>query len=152
MPSDAMHALYEGDAEKGQRLLALDDDLPVFDAAAFGRIERLRTVLAADASQANAWSDDGFTVLHLAVFGQQEGAVRLLIEHGADVNVRATSETARVPPLGTAAFVRSVALARLLLDAGADVKGQGAGGLTALDTARINGDEELERLLRERGA
>jgi hypothetical protein len=38
--------------------------------------------------------------------------------------VDVTGESVRVPPLGTAAFVRSVALARLLLDLGADVNGQ----------------------------
>jgi uncharacterized protein len=57
-----------------------------------------------------------------------------------------------VPPLGTAAFVRSIPLARLLLDGGADVNGQAEGGFTALHTAAQNGDEELVRLLLERGA
>ena len=152
MISEAMQALYEGDAERARRLLGPDDDLSVFDAAAFGRLERLRGLLADDPSQASAFSDDGFTALHLASFGRQEEAARILIEHGADLNVRSTSEIAKVPPLGTAAFVRSVALAKLLLDAGADVNGQGEGGFTALDTATANGDEELVRLLRERGA
>jgi ankyrin repeat protein len=152
MISEAMRALYEGDVERAEGLLSPDDQLSVFDAAAFGRLDRLRAILADDPSQAIARSDDGFTVLHLAIFGQQEDTARLLIEHGADVNARSTAEIARVPPLGTAAFVRSVPLARLLLDAGADVNGQGAGGFTALDAAVANGDEELIVLLRERGA
>jgi ankyrin repeat protein len=152
MPSDALRALYEGDVERGQRLLGPDDELSVFDAAAFGRLERLREILAADPSQAAAFSDDGFTALHLAIFGRQEEAARILIERGADLDVRSTGEIARVPPLGTAAFVRSVPLARLLLDAGADVNGRGEGGFTALDAATANGDEDLARLLRERGA
>jgi ankyrin repeat protein len=57
-----------------------------------------------------------------------------------------------VPPLGTAAFVGSKTLARLLLDAGADPDATSAEGFTALDAARQNGDEELVRLLLERGA
>jgi 4-hydroxy-4-methyl-2-oxoglutarate aldolase len=118
--SDAVQALYAGDAERARALLGRDDELSVFDAAAFGRIERLRAILQADASQARACSDDGFTALHLAVFGRQEEAARVLIEHGAGLDTRSTGEIARVPPLGTAAFVGSAPLARLLLDAGAD--------------------------------
>jgi uncharacterized protein len=150
--SDAMQALYAGDVEKARGLLGADDELSVFDAAAFGRVARLRTILEADPSQARAWSADGFSALHLACFAEQEEAARLLIEHGADVNVRSTGSIARVPPLGTAAFVHSTRLAQLLLDAGAEVNGEGEGGFTALDTAVQNGDEELVRLLLARGA
>ena len=150
--SAALQALYEGDVEKAKELLRPDDELSIFEAAAFGRTERLANILAEDASQAAAFSDDGFTALHLAVFAEQAGAARLLIEHGADVNVRSTGPIARVPPLGTAAFVGSTPLARLLLDAGADVDGRGEGGFTALHAAVQSGNEELVRLLLERGA
>lgn len=147
-----MKALYEGDVDRARGLLPADEELSVFDAAAFGRLERLRAILAADPSQAGALSDDGFTPLHLAVFAGQPEAARLLIDHGADLDALATSAVARVRPLGTAAFVRSVPLAGLLLDAGADVNGRGDGGFTALHSAAQSGDEELVRLLLARGA
>lgn len=115
-----MSALFEGDAERGRGLLRPDDELDVFDASAFGRLERLREILAADPKHVNAFSDDGFTPLHLAVFGEQEEAARILLDAGADVNAFATGDIAKVPPLGTARFVRSPALEQLLLDAGAD--------------------------------
>jgi ankyrin repeat protein len=150
--SKAMEALFEGDVERARALLEPDQQLSIFDAAAFGRIERLRAILVADPSQAAAVSDDGFTALHLAAFAHQAAAARLLIEHGADVNVRSTGTIARVPPLGTAAFVRSVPIARLLLDAGADPNGRGDGGFTALHTAAANGDAALVHLLLDRGA
>jgi ankyrin repeat protein len=150
--SDALQALYEGDVEKARELLPADHELSVFEAAAFGRTERLANILDADVSQAAAFSDDGFTALHLAVFAEQADAARVLIERGADVNVQSTGPIARVPPLGTAAFVGSTPLARLLLDAGADVDGQGEGGFTALHAAAQSGNEELVRLLLERGA
>ncbi|HET7555701.1 MAG TPA: ankyrin repeat domain-containing protein [Gaiellaceae bacterium] len=150
--SEALQALYEGDDERGRALLPPDEDVSVFEAAAFGRNERLRAILGDDPSQATAFSDDGFTALHLAAFGRQEEAARLLLEAGADPNALATSEFARVPPLGTAAFVRSVPLARLLLDSGAAVDGRAEGGFTALHSAAQTGDEELARLLLERGA
>ena len=150
--SDALQALYAGDVEKAQALLPADGELDVFEAAAFGRVERLRSILDDDASQAGAFSGDGFTALHLAVFAEREEAARMLIEYGADLNARSTGTIARVPPLGTAAFVRSVPLARQLLDAGADVNGQGEGGFTALHSAAQNGDEALVGLLLSRGA
>jgi uncharacterized protein len=150
--SKAMEALFAGDVERARALLQPDEELSVFDAAAFGRIERLRAILVGDASQAAARSDDGFTALHLAVFAHQAAAAEILIEPGAEVNARSTGQIARVPPLGTAAFVRSVPLARLLLDAGADPDGRGDGGFAALHTAAANGDAALTRLLLDRGA
>jgi uncharacterized protein len=150
--SEALQALYDGDDERGRELLRRDEELSVFEAAAFGRLTRLRQILDEDASEATALSDDGFTALHLAIFGGQEEASRLLLERGADPNVLSTNEAVKVPPLGTAAFVRSVPLARLLLDSGADVNGRGEGGFTALHAARLNGDDALAELLLERGA
>jgi ankyrin repeat protein len=150
--SDALQALYAGDGERARELLPPDGELSVFEAAAFGKVERLAGIVRDDPTQATALSDDGFTALHLAVFGGQEEAARVLLELGADVNALSTNEAVRVPPLGTAAFVRSVALAQVLLDAGADPNGRGEGGFTALHTAAQNGDEALARLLLERGA
>jgi uncharacterized protein len=150
--SQALQALYEGDVERAEQSLGRDEELSVFEAAAFGRVERLRQLLAIDPTAARAFSDDGFTPLHLAVFAGQVESAHVLIEHGADVNIRSTGPIADVPPLGTAAFASSVPLAGLLLDAGADVNGQGAGGFTALHTAAQNGDVDLVRALLARGA
>lgn len=150
--SEALQALYQGDGEKARELLGPDDELTVFEAAAFGRLERLRQILAEDPAQATAFSDDGFTALHLAIFGGQEEAARLLLERGADPNVLSTNDAVKVPPLATAAFVRSTSLAQLLLDSGADVNGRGEGGFVTLHSAAQNGDEELAHLLLERGA
>jgi uncharacterized protein len=118
--SPAMEAFYTGDADRARELLAPDEELPVYEAALFGRADRLRELLDADPANANAWSPDGFTALHLAIFGGSEEAVRLLLERGADPNTLATAEIARVRPLGTAAFVGRDDLRQLLLDHGAD--------------------------------
>jgi ankyrin repeat protein len=150
--SEALQALYAGEAEKARELLPPDGRLSVFEAAAFGRLERLRELLDADADETHALSEDGFTALHLAIFGGQVEASRLLLERGADPNLVSRNDVVKVPPLGTDAFVRSVPLARLLLDSGADVNGRGEGGFTALHSAAQNEDAELARLLLDRGA
>ena len=118
--SPALDALYNGDRERAETLVAPDEELPAYEAAAFGRVDRLRALLDDDAAAAKSWSPDGFTALHLAIFGGNEEAVRLLLDRGADPNMLATSEIARVRPLGTAAFVGRPDLEKILLEAGAD--------------------------------
>jgi ankyrin repeat protein len=75
-------ALYAGEQDRALFLLPADDERTVFEAAAFGRTDRLRSLLSTDSTQANAVSGDGFTPLHLAVFGKQEEALRILIARG----------------------------------------------------------------------
>jgi hypothetical protein len=49
--SEALQALYEGDVAGARGLLPPDSDLTIFEAAAFGRVDRLREILAAEPSQ-----------------------------------------------------------------------------------------------------
>ena len=148
----AIRALYRGDREEAVRLRPDDHELTTYEAATFGRVDRLRALLDEDPERVREWSPDGFAPLHGALFGGSEDAVCLLIERGADLEALSTASFAKVRPLGTAAFVRSVPLVTLLLDAGADPNGEGEGGFTALDTAVQNEDGELIGLLSARGA
>jgi ankyrin repeat protein/uncharacterized glyoxalase superfamily protein PhnB len=76
---------------------------------------------------ANARNDDGATALHLAL-AHPEG-VRLLLERGADPNLRDTGDNAL--PLHFAAAGAPTETVRLLIDAGSEV--HGAGDAHALD-------------------
>src|SRR5215210_3702126 len=151
--SAAMQALYDGDHDGARAALGPDDDLDVFHAAAFGRAERLREILAANREAARAWSDDGFTALHLAAFTDSEETARLLVEAGADLEARSRHETITgVRPLNTCAFARAHRVARVLLEAGADPNGEGEQGFTPLQAAVEHEDAELAELLLEHGA
>ena len=152
-PSALLSALYRADRAAVDRLLAGDPDLDIFEAAALGRAERLRALLDGDPALARAWSPDGFTALHLAAFTDEAEAARLLVEGGADLEARSRHEEIRgVRPMNTAAFARAHAVARVLLDAGADPNGTGEAGGTALHTAAQYGDVEMARLLLDHGA
>jgi uncharacterized protein YndB with AHSA1/START domain len=149
--SPVREALYSGD-RAGAESAAEGLDLDVFDAAALGRVDRLRELLDADPGLAGALSDDGFTPLHLACFAGGADAVRLLVERGAPLERLAEASFARVRPLGTAVFAGNVETARILLEAGADPNGADSAEHVPLQTAEANGNEELARLLREHGA
>ena len=150
--SPAMRALYEGDRERAEQLLPPDEELTVFEAAAFGRIDALRAILDADPAQANALSPDGFTPLHLACFAGGPAVTQLLVDRGADLERVSEAAIAQVRPLGTAAFSRDRDSAKILLEAGADPNGESADGHAPVETARANGDEDFVELLKSYGA
>ena len=152
--SSILQARYEDREDDLATLLAGDPDLDVFEAAAVGRTDRLRELLDADPALAESWSADGFTPLHLAAYFGHADGVRVLLEHGAPVGAVARNDLG-VQPLNSAAASQvtdaRVAVARLLLDAGADPNAELPSGFRPLDAALQNADAELAELLRERG-
>jgi uncharacterized protein len=150
--SELLAAVYRGDRDRVEELLAADPELDVFEAAAVGRIERLTALLDADPGLVSAWTEDGFTPLHLSAFFRQPEAARLLVERGALVDVVARNDELQVTPLQSAAAARQEETAALLLERGADPNAQQRGGFTALHAAAQHGDEPLARLLLARGA
>ena len=149
--SEPMQALYEGDLERAERLLAERDEIDVFEAAAFGRTERLRDLLDSDPGLANAFSPDGFTALHFSAFFSHPDAAAALLERGADASARARNAM-EVEPLHSAAAADQLEISRLLLDSGADPNARQEGGFVPLHAAAQNGNAELAKLLLGRGA
>jgi ankyrin repeat protein len=155
--SDLLQALYAGDRDRVDELLAADPELDVFEAAAFGRDDRLRELLDEDPSRANEFADDGFHPLGLACFFGHLDAARLLLDRGADVNALSTNEHVQTAAIHAAAAAAGdeamrYELVKLALEHGADPNLPQGGGFRPIDAARQNGDSRVEQLLLERGA
>ena len=158
--SELLEALYRGDRNRVDEVLAGDPELDVFEAAALGRSDRLARLLEQDASRANAFGDDGFHPLGLACFFGHVDAARVLLAHGADANLLSRNEHIQTAAIHAAAASNQEAsdeatryeLVTLVLEHGADPNLPQGGGFRAIDAARQNGDTQVEQLLVEHGA
>jgi uncharacterized protein len=157
--SEILRALYRGEEDRA-RELARGTELDVFEAAALGETGRVRELLDDDPPLANAFGADGFHPLGLACFFGHVDSARVLLERGADVNALSRNEHIQTAAIHAAAASGETGvdastryeLVRLVLEHGADPNLPQAGGFRAIDAARQNGDERVERLLKEHGA
>jgi ankyrin repeat protein len=150
-----MQKIYEafraGDRESAKAHVGADPTLAIFAAAIFGDAGEIEELLAGNRSLANAVSPDGWLPLHLAAHFGHADAVRALLNKGAKANAPSTNAM-RNMALHAAAAGRSRLVAKLLLDAGADVNARQSGGWTPLHSAAQNGDIEFARILMDAGA
>ncbi|XHS77277.1 ankyrin repeat domain-containing protein [Burkholderiaceae bacterium UC74_6] len=118
-----------GANETAIMLAALHADLPLVK-----RLYKLRAQI----------NRPGWTPLHYAASGTDEGVSDWLLQQGADINARAPNGST---PLMMAAKYGPYDLAPKLLAAGADPKLRNEQGLTAADFAQAAGRDELQKLL-----
>ena len=149
--SALMRARYRFDKALTEAIKRRVDVLDVFEAAAFGDLDRLSELLGDEPSLVNDYSGDGFTALHFAAFFGRPDAAALLIERGAEVDA-----FGRGWMTGTAmhsAVSRLHAdVVRVLLDAGANPNVRQSAGWTPLHAAAMNGDLTSVELLLASGA
>lgn len=136
----------EVDARRAPALTAF------FAACSAGDVEELARLLAHQPNLIHERNAEGTTGLHLAA--RHEAAVRLLLEHGADPKARDAGDNAT--PLHFAVQSGTLGSVRALLDAGADVHGDGDVHRSGvIGWATLYGKEpqrEVLELLLERGA
>jgi hypothetical protein len=125
---------------------------PLHAAAYSGNLEVVRRLIEYDPAYINARDEGGFTPLLMESEGcnSKDGSVvRLLLEHGADINVQnQDGET----PLHEASTYGALEVVRLLLEHGADVEAKDNYGKTVLQVAAEYGHDEVVEFLREHGA
>jgi ankyrin repeat protein len=109
-------------------------------AARDGDLRRVRE-LVSEGRPVNVFDETGRTPLHYAAENEHLEIVRFLIESGADINAQEEATLGNTPVAGIADKC-SPALAKLLIDAGADPTIRGWQRLNALDRARDRTDGE----------
>jgi ankyrin repeat protein len=149
--SALMRACYRLDGAICESLLSAGTKLDVFEAGAFGDLDRLTELLDADPSLANAFSADGFSALHLPAFFGKHEAVRLLLQRGADADARGRGWMTGTALHSAAAGKHADAVAELI-EAGADPNARQSGGWTPLHSAARNGDVASVEALLDAGA
>ena len=126
--SALMQARYRADRALTEAVMAHVEALDLFEAASFGDLDRITELLAYDPALIDACSGDGFTALHLAAFFGQTEAVRLLVNHGADVDTHGRGWMTGTA-LNSAASAGHTDAAGVLLAAGADPDARQSGRL-----------------------
>ena len=150
--SPILVALYWHEPDLAQDLLARGPELDVFEAAAAGVVDRVRELLDAEQSLANAFAPDGFTPLGLAAFFKRREVVALLLRRGADPNAVARHPFQVAPIHSAVADGTDVEIVRQLVEAGADVNVRQRHGWTPLHGAAHEGDVELVAYFLDHGA
>jgi ankyrin repeat protein len=144
-------ATYWGKRDVADVLMAHAPELNVFEAAAAGQLSRVKQMIEDNPALIHAWSHDGFTPLHLAVFFGRRHVAEYLLAHSPDVNAVARNPI-KVTPLHSAAAGNQFEICEALIAKGADVNARQEGGFTPLHSAAQNGNLELVDLLLRHGA
>jgi len=149
--SALMRAFYRFDKPLIETVRGRLDALDVFEAAAFGDVDRLTELLTSEPSLVNSYSGDGFTALHFAAFFGRFEAAALLIERGAEVDAFGRGWMTGTAMHSAVSRLQSDVL-RILLDAGANPNVRQSAGWTPLHAAAMNGDLASVELLLASGA
>jgi ankyrin repeat protein len=147
-------AMYYGAADAVKVLLdrTAEDALNLYEAATVGNARRLKTILGQSRVRIDEPNkEEGFTPLGLAAFFGHPEAIKVLLEHGADVNLKLPSRFANTAVDAAVAGNRTEAV-RILLAAGADPNARSEGNATTLHKAAQHGNLDVVRMLVDHGA
>jgi uncharacterized protein len=149
--SALMRALYRFDKPLIETVKRRVDALDIFEAAAFGEVDRLTELLSDEPSLVTSYSGDGFTALHFAAFFGRYEAAALLIQRGAEVDAFGRGWMTGTAMHSAVSRLQSE-VARILLEAGANPNVRQSAGWTPLHAAAMNGDVISVELLLASGA
>lgn len=134
VPSNANH-------REGEKLL--------LSAAKYGHIHVVRVLLEAKETNVNLKDDEGWTPLMWAINYRHNGIVKLLLAHGADVDIR---DRAGMSPFDFATRYGQFEVAKLIMQTGrADVNRPDLDGLTPLHQAARWKQDDITQLILKTG-
>src|SRR5690606_30672946 len=125
--------------------------IDIYEASAVGLIHEVAELIELNSSLLSSYSEHGFTALGMACHFGNEDVVRYLLLKGANPD-QASSNGYQVNPLFTAISSGFDGIAKLLIEAGAEVNVIQAGNLTPLHAAAEKGNIEMLIALLESGA
>jgi ankyrin repeat protein len=149
--SAVLIATYWGKRDIKKILLAAKPELSVHEAAAVGDEARVMSWIKTQPELLEAYSQDGFTPLHLGAFFCHADVVKFLLARGANVNAISRNPM-QLQALHSSAAASHIPITKLLLANGADVNAKQQGGFTPIHAAAQNGNAEMTKLLLEWGA
>jgi ankyrin repeat protein len=126
-------------------------EISIFEASAIGKNDYVINALSENAGLIHEFSEDGFTPLSLASYFGNEDVIRTLLLNGADPNIPSRNGF-NVYPIHSAVASNYTMIAKMLLEAGADINVVQKSGATPLHSAASNGNIELLIVLLEAGA
>jgi ankyrin repeat protein len=149
--SALLSSVYFGRKDIRDLLLARGATLELQDAAALGRLDRVRELVEKNRALANSFSSDGFPVVALAAFMGHLLVARYLRENGADINAVSTNGSGYNALTG-AVTGGHLEIVKWLLESGADPNYRYGPGYTPLLAAAANGHLDIVKLLLKHGA
>jgi uncharacterized protein len=149
--SAVLIACYAGRKEIRDLLVEKGARLELHEAAAAGSLPRVKELVEREPGLASSYSPDGFPVMALAAAFGHEDVARYLHGKGAEINAVATNGTGYTALTGAVASSHA-ALAKWLVENGADVNYRYAKGHSPLLEAAANGKLEIVKMLVEHGA
>jgi ankyrin repeat protein len=146
LQSAVLISCYSGRKEIRDLLCQNGAILNLHEAAAAGKLARVKQLVEADPGLAKSYSPDGFPVFALAAAFGHHDVARYLHEKGAEINAAATNGTGYTALTGAIASGHAPT-AKWLAENGADVNYRYAKGYSPLLAAAANGHLEIVKML-----
>src|SRR5687768_9642374 len=143
-------AIYHQQPDIAKTIADAVGSIDIFEAAALGRVDRIKQLLREDPSLASAYAPDGFPPVGLAAFFGHLDAVKVLIAAGADIHAAAKNGL-KVQAIHAAVASKNLDIVRTVLEAGADPNAAQQQGFRPMHESGSSGSRELAELLMKYG-